>query len=283
MINQNELRQLGLRVDTISYTPNPQTVCYMAMHQDYSEGYVVEEMFQPWGENFWNLAEDPDVKDPINPDSFLTEQKAGKRVIEKCAKFRHFGPLEHPQIVVGVKGFPHTMIQQLRTHRTGISFDVQSGRYTGVRLIDAHERLKLTPGLDERFSIVSEVFFIRQGGKYKDRFSHGIDWELSNEVKFELVSHFSDVLRKYYIGTKEMGMPPEMARDLYVPYSVRQNFVLSCNLRTALHLLEMRYKKDASLECQWFSHLFYEVLEKWAPEIMDWWLEERGFKNQIAP
>ena len=103
------------RIDVISATQNPQQVIWAAMHQDYSEDFVVD------GRDRW-------------PD----ETKAGELVIKHllAGNRGHYGPLEHPQITFNVGYFPHSMMQQVRTHRVGVSFDVQSFRYTGTRIID---------------------------------------------------------------------------------------------------------------------------------------------------
>lgn len=66
------------------------------MHQDYSENFVCEE-------------EPP------------TESNAGKIAVSRllAGERGHYGPLEHPQITLGVGYFPHSVMQQARTHRTG--------------------------------------------------------------------------------------------------------------------------------------------------------------------
>jgi thymidylate synthase (FAD) len=91
-------------VEVISQTPNPQQTIYAAMHQDYAESFV------------WN-----------DRDSFPDEAKAGDMVIKHLlgGNRGHFGPIEHPQIVLNIGWFPHSCMQQIRTHRVGISFDVQ--------------------------------------------------------------------------------------------------------------------------------------------------------------
>ncbi|HEY9641316.1 MAG TPA: FAD-dependent thymidylate synthase [Coleofasciculaceae cyanobacterium] len=91
-------------VEVLSQTPNPQQVIYAAMHQDYAEGFV-------WAER----------------DRFPDEAKAGDLVVRNllAGNRGHYGPLEHPQIVLNCGFFPHSTMQQIRTHRVGISFDVQ--------------------------------------------------------------------------------------------------------------------------------------------------------------
>jgi thymidylate synthase (FAD) len=51
------------------------------------------------------------------------------------------------------------MMQQVRTHRVGVSFDVQSFRYTGQRIVNVAE------GKQD----VEEVFYLRPVGNYTNR------------------------------------------------------------------------------------------------------------------
>ena len=92
------------RVDVIARTPFPQQVIYAAMHQDYSSGFVVEDR-----------------------DSWPSEEKAGEVIVKRllAGERGHYGPLEHCQIVLGCGYFPHSVMQQARTHRVGTSFDCQ--------------------------------------------------------------------------------------------------------------------------------------------------------------
>lgn len=91
-------------VEVISQTPNPQQTIYAAMHQDYAEGFVAHER-----------------------DRWPDEARCGEVIVTSLLKGGrgHYGPLEHPQIVLNVGWFPHSCMQQIRTHRVGVSFDVQ--------------------------------------------------------------------------------------------------------------------------------------------------------------
>ncbi len=216
---------------------------------------------------------------------YCVKVPTGAVVVRRNRKVFISGNCEHPQISVNVVGYPHTTMQQLRTHRTGITFDVQSGRYTGKRIVKAISELlpNTLANLDHNMKVIQGVFFIRPAETYRDRFSNGVDWDPNNlETRLELVEWYSEIIGNYTFHT-DNGMPPEMARDLFIPYSIRQNFLMSCNLRSAIHLLEMRYKTDAELECQWFCDQFFGELMKWAPEIMGFWINTRGKKNLIAP
>lgn len=90
-------------VEVISQTPNPQQITYAAMHQDYAEQLV-------WTDR----------------DQWPEESKCGELVIRNLLQGNrgHYGPLEHPQIVLNFGYFPHSTMQQMRTHRN-VSFDVQ--------------------------------------------------------------------------------------------------------------------------------------------------------------
>ena len=107
-------RGVRFRVELIAATPNPQQCVYAGMHQDYSEGFVAAER-QDW------------------PDEAQAGEICVKRLL--AGERGHYGPLEHAQIVLNVGWFPHSVMQQARTHRVGVSFDVQSMRYTGDRLV----------------------------------------------------------------------------------------------------------------------------------------------------
>ncbi|MGC1527177.1 MAG: FAD-dependent thymidylate synthase [Phormidesmis sp.] len=110
------------RVEVISKTPNPQQTIYAAMHQDYAEAFVWDQRHE-----------------------WPSEEKAGELVIRNLLKGGrgHFGPLEHPQIVLNCGFFPHSTMQQIRTHRVGLSFDVQClAGTTEVTFVHASGRLR---------------------------------------------------------------------------------------------------------------------------------------------
>jgi len=92
------------RVEVIAKTPNPQQVIYAAMHQDYTDRFVCDER-----------------------DSWPSESECGEVIVKRllAGERGHYGPLEHPQIIFNCGYFPHSVMQQARTHRVGVSFDVQ--------------------------------------------------------------------------------------------------------------------------------------------------------------
>ena len=239
-------RDSYFRVAVLASTPEPQTVCWYAMHTDYSENFVSDE----------------------NPP---TEPAAGRALVKHllAGERGHYGPLEHPAISFNCGWFPHSVMQQARTHRVGVSFDVQSGRYTSKRIID------VTTGHRN----VEEVFYIRPAGAYTDR--QGKKYTYTEDDRRidlarcrESASHFAAQLRQ--------GFAEEHARDL-IPYAIRQHFVMSVNLRSLMHLLDLRYKRDAQLEIQQLCDLLWPHFASWAPEVAEWYRSTRLHRARLAP
>ena len=163
------------KVEVISQTPNPQQTIYAAMHQDYAENFVCDER-----------------------DRFPDEAKCGEVIIKQllAGNRGHYGPLEHPQIVLNCGWFPHSTMQQIRTHRVGISFDVQSGRYTGQRVLDVAEGKR----------DVEEVFYLRPLGFYCDR--QGKKYEYTLEQRQQDVEWCVTACQRYKVRRTRQRADP---------------------------------------------------------------------------
>lgn len=236
------------RVELIAATPNPQQVVYAAMHQDYSEGFVFD------GQEIW-----PSEKDA--GDICIRRLLAGER--------GHYGPLEHAQIVLNVGWFPHSVMQQARTHRVGVSFDVQSMRYTGERICQAANNK-----LD-----MEEVFYLRPVGYYNDR--NGKKYHYSLEQR-SIDMALCRVAAERYRDLVAAGVAEEHARGI-LPFDYRQHFVVSFTLRALLHFLDLRAKLDAQQEIRWLCDLIWPHLQNWAPEIATWYEKSRLHRARLAP
>jgi thymidylate synthase (FAD) len=236
------------RVELITATPNPQQVVYAAMHQDYSEGFVFD------GQEIW-----PSEKDA--GDICIRRLLAGER--------GHYGPLEHAQIVLNVGWFPHSVMQQARTHRVGVSFDVQSMRYTGERICRA-----ATGQID-----LEDVFYLRPVGDYSDR--QGKKYSYCKDRRgVDLALCRSAAERYWELVTS--GFSEEHARGI-LPFDYRQHFVVSFTLRALLHFLDLRAKLDAQQEIRWLCELIWPHLQNWAPEIATWYEKSRLHRARLAP
>jgi thymidylate synthase (FAD) len=237
------------RVDVITATPNPQQCVYAAMHQDYSEGYVADDR-AAWPE----------------------EGRAGEICVKRllAGERGHYGPLEHPQITFNVGWFPHSVMQQARTHRVGVSFDVQSMRYTGWRILRAHAD----------YAYLEEAFYLRPAGDYIDRNGKKYTYT-ENQRCDDLVYSCASAAKRYY-DLICAGCAEEHARGI-LPFDVRQHFVVSFSLRALLHFLDLRAKLDAQLEIRQLCDLIWPHLQAWAPEIAAWYEKARLHRARLAP
>lgn len=233
------------KIEIIAKHASPQLTIWRAMHQDYSSRPVY----------------DIDIDETRAGDLIVTHLLKGGR--------GHFGPLEHPHITLNCCYFPHSVVQQLRTHRIGVSFDVQSFRYTGNQIIAASKNKLL----------IEEVFYVRPCGTYNSRegaaYFYGVD-QRNNDLAS--IAKACD----QYASKREMGMSEEQARG-GIPFDYRQHFVATFNVRSLMHMLDLRAKKDAQLECQVFAKLLMIEFEKWCPELSQWYQTERMGKAKLAP
>ena len=249
------------RVEVLNQSINPQQLIYAAMHQDYSEQFVFGELkwlSDNFSASYYNRAG-------------ISEREAGERVIKYLLKGNrgHYGPLEHPQIVFNIGWFPHSAMQQFRTHRAGVSFDVQSGRYTGERVLSVIEGTRS----------VDEVFYLRPIGDYTDR--QGKKYHYSQEQR-EADQVIIKITANQYAERIKQGFSEEHARGL-IAFDIRQHWVMSCNLRSLMHLLLIRGKKDAQIECQQLCWQILPHFERWCPEVYGWFEENLWLKGRLAP
>ena len=236
------------RVDLIAATPNPQQCVYAAMHQDYSEDFVAGDR-----------------------DNWPDERRAGEICIKRlvAGDRGHFGPFEHAQIMLNVGWFPHSVMQQARTHRVGVSFDVQSMRYTGERICRAADgELEL-----------EEVFYLRPIGEYRGRVGNKYAYtEEQRKIDLELcqqsAERYRDLLRS--------GFSEEHARGI-LPFDYRQHFIASFSLRAFLHFMDLRAKQDAQLEIRQLCDLMWPHMVEWAPAFAAWYEKNRLHKARLAP
>lgn len=234
------------KVEMIRNTPNPQQLVFMGGKNDYSEL-------------------------PIEDTNIPFEKEAGEWVIEQLLKNGrgHWGPLEHPSISFSCSGFVHNVIVQARTHRVGISFDVQSQRYTCKRVLKVASG-DLSP---------KSVFYVRPPGFYTNRKGKKYEWGTEDyETQLGLCQAASVRFAEQY----ENGVSEEHARD-YLPQNIRQNFVVTFSLRSLLHFLDLRAKLDAQLEIQALCEAMIAPTKAWVPQIFEYYEEKRLHKARLAP
>lgn len=245
-------QETRFKVDLLSAPTHSRAVPWLALHQDYSEDVVSLDLLGEVGDGTFDWFEQATINSLLN----------GGR--------GHFGPLEHTTFVFVFAFFPHVVINHLRTHRTGISFDVQSTRYTGQRVLDYLE--------DKRD--FSDVFYIRPVGEYHDR--KGKRYTYTEEMRAQdiQVVHQLAVL---YRANIRIGMSEEHARYILPGYAMRQHFVMSANTRTLMHLFDLRLKPDAELETRAAVQLLFNVWKTQQPLLAEWYLNNRALKGRLAP
>lgn len=247
------------RVEYIQQTPNPQQAVYLALHQDYAEGFV-------WDDRA----------------AMLPESEAGNIAIKQLLNGGrgHFGPLEHPQITLNCGWFPHSVMQQGRTHRVGCTWDVQSGRYSGKRICDLVDAVgMLDLGYPEDIEEIEEVFYLRQIGEYVDR--QGKKYQYTQDDRLEDLEECWRAATRYRSKINR-GFAEEHARSM-IPFDIRQHFMVSFNARSLMHFLDLRAKADAQLEIQQLCELIMPHFESWMPEIAAWYKKERWGKARLSP
>ena len=247
-IRAKDLLELDRRLEVakLQCYPIPEQVIYQAGKCDYSET-------------------------PIHHQEIPNPVKCGEWIVDQLLSNErgHWGPVEHPGITFSVSGYVHNVIVQARTHRVGITFDVQSQRYTGKRVVKVAKR-----ELD-----VEEVFYVRPAGYYTNRKGKKYEWtEENRQRKLGRILSECEEYADYY----EQGMCEEHIRD-YLPQAIRQNFVVSANLRSILHILDLRAKMDAQLEIQALCEQIAPELKLWAPNVWGYYEEKRLHKARLSP
>lgn len=234
---------LPFKVARVAATECPQTVAYIALHNDYSEEF--------------------------QPSTGLDEAQCGEICVKRLlASGRgHFGPLEHCTLTLILRA-DHNTIMQLRTHRIA-SFDVQSMRYTGSR-IEQVATGELPP---------EDVFYVRPPGRYRDRQGDPYEWT-QDDYDETLALSVSSAMD--YTNLRKKGVSEEQARGVLIT-NYLQNVVVTFNLRGWLHLLDIRLKADAQDEIRWLMEAVALEVQRWAPEVYGWWAESRRGKAMLAP
>lgn len=235
------------RVEVLSATKNPQQLSWLDAHQCYCEDFVYDR-----------LDKAPD--DSTSGEFVIKHNLAGGR--------NHFGVLENSSITFNVGWFPHSTMQQVTRHRL-MSFGVQSGRYTSKRFLD------VVSGKRD----VEEVFYLRPEGFYTNRQGKKYDY---TEDERELDLAYCEEACHRYARKIEQGMPEEQARGI-IPFDFRQHFVMSGNARALMHVMDLRWKKDAQPEIQQLSELLFEHFQWWMPEIAEYYYNTRAKKAKLAP
>ena len=183
--------------------------------------------------------------------------ESAEEFIKRLMDRGHWGPLEHVHLSIGINGVSRTMMAQLTRHRH-MSFDVQSMRY--VDLTDGS-------GFD-----VHQDMFSPQSAKNLPDGKYGSIYQQS------LLDSIED-----YRTLLDEGMPKEDAR-MVLPLATKVNIIVSGNLRSWLHILDLRYAGEAQSEIRQFATQVLKIVKEWCPIVGEYYEEEfNPRKNKLAP
>lgn len=269
---QSQIVDKHFQVDCLSASSLPQQLILLAARQDYIEQYAHDRFRRQPGNTLLDL----------RTEATYTESEAGKYIIDKllAGGRGHFGPFEHPQIVLNIGWFPHSVMQQARTHRL-LSFDVQSFRFSGQRILDTGLAIingTVSDGVDLEAAI-DKVFYIRPVGVYGRR--KGGQYEYTAELRAHDIAIAATSAMRYARAISD-GASEEQARSV-IPFDVRQCWVMSCNMRALIHFLTIRGKADAQLEIRQLCELILPHFESWAPEVYAWFMQHQWQRGRLAP
>jgi thymidylate synthase (FAD) len=59
--------------------------------------------------------------------------------------------------------------------------------------------------------------------------------------------------------------------------------MLTLNARSLMHILDLRWKKDAQPEIQQLSELLFYHFQNWMPEIAQYYYDKRAKKAKLSP
>lgn len=194
-------------------------------------------------------------------------------------KNKHLGRTKlkaHPVKVVKVQYVGEQMTYDIEVENPHHNFVANgmvvhnSFRYTSDSIIKA---------ATGSYEDVEKAFYLRPLGRYMSR--NGCDYEYTEKQRAFHLEHCRYSAQKYAKSIED-GMAEEQARG-FICYDYRQHFIMGLNARTLCHLLDMRAKKDAQLEIQWFSILLLEKFREFMPEVCAWYQENRYSKARLAP
>ncbi|WP_435364407.1 FAD-dependent thymidylate synthase [Haloarchaeobius sp. DYHT-AS-18] len=247
-----------MKVQLLEATENPEELICKAARNDYYSDFVGEDDFET-------------VMAGIDGDSMQEKQET---LIGHLLSHGHYGPFEHPQITVAVKGISRSCMAQITRHRH-VSFDVQSMRYVSFDDIDPDDvregELVVTP------PSASDPDWVGRNQK-------------TGAVDEEVVAEREEVFRESvtrsveeYQRLLDLGMPPEDARFV-LPIGTKVNMVMSMNVRMLMHVADMRAAADAQWEIRDLTEQVLDLAAEWCPITFDYYEENmRNRKNRLAP
>lgn len=123
------------------------------------------------------------------------------------------------------------------------------------------------------------IAYLRPVGEYQSR--KGKKFNYTEEMREKDLGVIANCAVNYALNL-QLGMPPEHARGT-ITFDYRQHFVVTFNLRSLLHFLDLRAKPNAQWEIVQLAELIMKEAKLWCPEIMAWYEDNRYRKAILSP
>lgn len=238
-----------MKVSIIEATSNADRLVCTSARGDYMNRSLV-------GVDLNNYNDFKEIMEPVEGETLRQKQE---NLIRKLLKRGHYGPAEHISITFAIEGVSRVCMAQLTRHRHA-SFDISSMRYN-----DFSDPEMVTPPSIEDDQVVNredglvELDFDDRKGEFNESIEESI---------------------KTYRKLVDNGVPKEDARFV-LPLSTAVDMTMTVNLRTLLHIANLRAKADAQSEIRDLTEMLLDEAEDVAPITMEVWDEMTPMK--IAP
>lgn len=247
------------RVDLLSAMTEPQRLIWFHMHRCVAEG-------------------------DISWDKVPDEEASGKLIVKHllAGNRGHFSPFEAPQMSFHVYGFNHRTMQQITRHRIGTHFSVQSFRYSGERFAKLGERIIGDERWLKNHEILDEIealYYLRPVGEYFDRDTGKFVY--TEDQRLDDLQYCGENAVKYYEDRQYNKSHEQCAGTLCM--DARQHWGMSFNVRSLMHVFDLRTKLDAELEARQLCDLLWEHFIVYVPAVAQWYEENRFAKARLSP
>jgi len=251
-------------VDVLNHTENPErTVCAAARGDEMEMSMVGVDLDNE--DDYAEVMEsvpydDDDVEAVTSPNNDIynytkrSENHARTRALihRLIRTYGHYGPFEHTNITFAAEGVSIVVERQITRHRH-VTWDVQSLRYVDGRDMEVH-----TPESIEGRMCRGEL---TDGDVFHDSVQQSV---------------------QDYIDLVECGMDKEYARYV-LPMGIEINMTFTLNLRTLMHLCDMRIAGNVQTETIEFAKQVLDAAEEVAPNTVEVYREHAKGKSKDAP
>jgi len=241
------MTNLNVELKTERSTANPTETALMAARGDYMSDSLVGATFE---------------------DAMEGTDKTKRELVRDLLRKGHFGPFEHPQAFFVAEGVSRVTMAQITRHRH-MSWDVQSMRY-----------VDFTTSSDE---VVSDSRRSQNDGDFEDaevsmpgtfQQTMEYDWHDDNFDRYaDAGSFYKRHVEQAFDLYQEMvdaGVPEEDARFV-LPLGTEVALSFSGNIRTLLHVLDLRHSGKAQWEVREMAEQIIEEMRDWCPIVVEEW------------